>query len=148
MHKVFITVRKAFVDSLAMLVFATVTSMAVEMLLLGMTFRQSAWARLIAVPVNLAAGRPYGWLRDWVLKKTKVENNGGLRKAFVDTATYAFWQPCQYAFVLTLAGASMDQIINACQLTVIFAVLAGGGYGLFLDAVRRLFQKRSSKTPV
>jgi hypothetical protein len=147
MHKVFITVRKAFVDSLAMLVFATVTSMAVEIFILGMPLKQSAWARLIAVPVNLAAGRPYGMLRDWVLRKLNAEDKGKMIKALVDTGTYAFWQPLQYALVLKVAGASLEQIITACELTAIFSVFAGGGYGLFLDLIRWLFSK-TAKTSV
>jgi hypothetical protein len=147
MHKVFLSARKAFVDTLAMIVFATASSMPVEIFILGMSLEQSAKARLVAVPINLLAGRPYGIFRDWVLRKMTAENEGRFKKGLADTVSYACWQVPQYTLVLTISGANLRQIAVACVITAIFAIFVGWGYGLFLDLVRWLFGK-TAKTPV
>ena len=52
-----------------MVVYCTVVNMMIEIFLSGMTFEQSLSSRLVAIPVNIIIAVPYGFYRDFAMRR-------------------------------------------------------------------------------
>ena len=52
--------RHAVADTFAMVVYCSVVNMCIEVFLSGMSFEQSFYSRLVAIPVNILIAWPYG----------------------------------------------------------------------------------------
>ncbi|MBW1685394.1 MAG: L-alanine exporter AlaE [Deltaproteobacteria bacterium] len=129
--------RRLAADVFAMVTFSTALAMMIEIGIAELTLLQSAQARLLAVPVNLATGRPYGIFREWWFRRLGVSTSRRVQTALADTAAFVLFQIPLYAGVLALSGAKPMQIAVACaSMSLIFA-LAGRPYGLYLDGCRR-----------
>jgi hypothetical protein len=132
--------RKIIADIFALLVFSTLGSMIVEILIAGMAFNQSLRVRLTAVPFIVIFARPYGLFRDWVFKVTRANQKGKVRKALADILAFASFQVPQYTLVLKLSGANFHQIIAACGTATLLSLFAGRPMGIFLEFSRWLFK--------
>ena len=131
--------RRLVADIFAMATFSTALGMAIEMGMAGMDLSQSVQARLLAIPVNLATGRPYGLFRDWWFRRLGVSASRPLETGLADTAAFVLFQIPLYAGVLVLSGAEPMQIAIACaSMSAIFAG-CGRPYGVYLDSCRRAF---------
>lgn len=125
-------------DISAMIIFSTALCMAIELLAAGLTFLQSLMARIAAIPVNLITGRPYGWFRDCLFDRLKIDRSKGWQPVLGDTLAFVVFQAPLYVIVLLAAGATWRQIfISAATMSVIFS-LVGRPYGIFLDFCRAL----------
>ena len=130
--------RRVAADVFAMITFSTALGMGIEILVSGMSFDQSIHARLMAIPVNLLTGRPYGVFRDWLFRRLNVQPGRPLQKALVDTLAFVLFQIPLYAAVLVASGATPSQILKACAAMSGFFTLSGRPYGVFLDLCRRI----------
>lgn len=126
--------RALFVDSFAALVFFTVVAGLVELLFAGMSPDQVLAARLVAIPVILATGRPYGMWRDMVFRRF----GRNISPLLVDIGAFLSFQVPVYAGILAIAGASIGQMTAAIGAALVFMPLIGRPYGLFLSICRRL----------
>jgi len=117
--------RKIIADIFALLVFATLGSMGVEIFIAGMTLHQSVRARLTAMPIILITARPYGMYRDWMFRVTGAKEAGRLRKALADIMAFVSFQVPQYLLVLKIAGANLHQMAAACGTAVVLSAFAG-----------------------
>ena len=132
-------------DVIAMVLFSTIIGMAIELLLSGLTLTQSLQSRLTAIPLNLITARPYGLWRDWVGRRFKVESGGQIRQAIADTLAFLLFQVPLYFGILLLSGAHWKQALVACGTITLLSSFLGRPYGLWLDAIRRIFRVRSAK---
>ena len=103
-----------------------------------MTMTQSLISRIVAIPVNLITARPYGFYRDFLFKKIRSKNR--IQKGGIDILIFTSFQIPVYIFVLLFAGANAEQIIKACSSVVVFFLILGRPYGLFLDFCRTIFK--------
>ncbi len=125
-------------DTVAMVLFSFGTGMVIEILIAGMTVAQSLTSRVVAIPMNLITARPYGLYRDAIMKAVKTENT--VLKVGIDVLIFTSFQIPVYIFVLLLSGANFEQILKACSSVIVFFVVLGRPYGLFLDFCRRIFK--------
>ena len=125
------------IDNAAMLIFATVTGFIIETQIAGMTVDQSIAARLAAIPLNLATGRPYGVYRDWVLARITLSSRFHVFAA--ESLIFTAFQIPLYLVVLTIAGVDNEQMLAASLSKIILLGGMGRVYGIFLDSFRRLF---------
>ena len=130
--------RRYAVDSLAALLFFTAVATATERLIAGMDWGQVATARLAAVPVMLATGRPYGIWRDAVFHRLRAAHRGRLGRSAIDVVAFMAFQVPVYAAILALAGASAGQAAAALSSATAFMLLLSRPFGVFLDACRRV----------
>lgn len=133
--------RRLFIaDTLAMVIFSFVTGMAIELLIAKMDIMQSLTSRVVAIPLNLVTARPYGLYRDFIVKRLNVKQR--ILKSLVDILIFVSFQVPVYIFVLLVAGADLEQIIKACSSVIMFFLVLGRPYGLFLDFLRKLFKAK------
>ncbi|MCH2020853.1 MAG: L-alanine exporter AlaE [Saprospiraceae bacterium] len=124
-------------DTVAMVIFSFTTGMVIELLIAGMTLTQSLTSRILAIPVNLFTARPYGLYRDFFFKKKRSRNP--IIKGAIDILIFISFQIPVYIFVLMFAGANVGQIIKACSSVIVFFIILGRPYGLFLGFCRTIF---------
>ena len=63
--------RHAVADTFAMVVYCSVVNMLIEIFLSGMSFEQSLYSRLVAIPVNILIAWPYGMYRDLFMRAAR-----------------------------------------------------------------------------
>ena len=131
--------RHYLADTIAMVVFSTVCGAFIEVIIAGLSFDQSMRIRLAAIPVMLFAGRPYGIYRDWLLKLLGDENSGQLKVAIIDTFANLTFQMTLYLILLFLSGATIIQTVKAGVSILLFLVISGRPYGIFLIYCRKMF---------
>ena len=72
--------RHAVADTFAMVVYCSVVNMCIEVFLSGMSFEQSFYSRLVAIPVNILIAWPYGMYRDLFMRAArKVSPSGWIK---------------------------------------------------------------------
>ena len=125
--------RHAVADTFAMVVYCSVVNMCIEVFLSGMSFEQSFYSRLVAIPVNILIAWPYGMYRDLFMRAArKVSPSGWIKNL-------AFQSPV-YVAILLVVGADWHQIMAAVSSNIVVSMLMGAVYGYFLDYCRRLFK--------
>ncbi len=130
------------IDNAAMLMFATVTGFIIETQIAGMSVDQSIAARIAAIPLNLATGRPYAVYRDWVLARLTLHTPFEIFVA--ESLVFTFFQIPLYLVVLTLAGVDSEKMLAASLSKIVLLGGLGRGYGIFLDYFRSLFTPKPS----
>lgn len=134
-----VNMRRYLADTIAMVVFSTVCGAFIEVIIAGLSFDQSMRIRLAAIPIILFAGRPYGIYRDWLLKLLSDENSGQLKVAIIDTFANLTFQMTLYLILLFLNGATILQAVKAGVSILLFLVISGRPYGIFLIYCRKMF---------
>jgi len=132
-------VRRYLADTLAMVVFSTVCGAFIEIVIAGLSIGQSMRIRIAAIFVILFAGRPYGVYRDWLFKVAGGAEPGELRSGVLDTFANFSFQISLYLVLLFINGATLAQALKAASSIVVFLIISGRPYGLFLNYCRRLF---------
>jgi hypothetical protein len=130
--------RSYLADTVALVIFSTVGGAIIELLVVGLSFSQTFWVRLGAIPIMLVAGRPYGIFRDLVFRGLRVRHGQRVRAAVADTIANVAFQVPVYALLLYANGATITQIISAIYSVIIFITVSGRPYGMFLDCCRAL----------
>ena len=100
--------RRYLSDTIAMVVFSTAIGAFVEIVISGLTLEQCARVRILAIPVMLLAGRPYGVYRDWCRAHWPWQRFSETTKAVADTWANLSFQLSLYVLLLLLNGADMS----------------------------------------
>ncbi len=129
--------RHAVADTFAMVVYCSVVNMCIEVFLSGMSFEQSFYSRLVAIPVNILIAWPYGMYRDLFMRAARKVSPSGWIKNLADILAYVTFQSPVYVAILLVVGADWHQIMAAGSSNIIFLMVMGGVYGYFLAYCRR-----------
>ncbi|HHI0172484.1 L-alanine exporter AlaE [Escherichia coli] len=132
--------RHAVADTFAMVVYCSVVNMCIEVFLSGMSFEQSFYSRLVAIPVNILIAWPYGMYRDLFMRAARKVSPSGWIKNLADILAYVTFQSPVYVAILLVVGADWHQIMAAVSSSIVVSMLMGAVYGYFLDYCRRLFK--------
>ena len=119
-----------------MVVFSTVLGAFLEIMVAGLSIRQSMGVRLSAIPVILFAGRPYGLYRDWLFSWLRERDGGGRRSCILDTVANASYQAVLYVGILAMNGVELEKMMKALLSVITVGLVTGRPYGLFLIQVR------------
>jgi hypothetical protein len=123
-------------DTFAMVTFAFVVGMLIEVVLSGLSLGQSLQSRLLAIPLNVAIARPYGIYRDWLFRATHAETGNRIARTLVDILAFSTFMLPQYAAVLWWVGAGPLQIVTACACVAVMSLVVGRPYGLYMVLCR------------
>ena len=125
--------RHAVADTFAMVVYCSVVNMLIEIFLSGMSFEQSLYSRLVAIPVNILM----------FMRAARKATQAGWAKNLADVLAYVTFQSPVYVIILLTVGADWHQITAAVSSNIVVSMLMGAVYGYFLDYCRRLFKVSS-----
>jgi len=129
--------RSFIADTLALVVFFTITSGINERFIAGMAWDEVVVARSFGAVLMVLTARPYGLWRDWLFKivnpKTRVT---GL---LTDCISLLVFQVPIYVVILMVGGAEGAAILKGTAGFATAMLLLGRPYGVFLDFVRTLF---------
>lgn len=103
--------RHAVADTFAMVVYCSVVNMCIEVFLSGMSFEQSFYSRLVAIPVNILIAWPYGMYRDLFMRAARKVSPSGWIKNLADILAYVTFQSPVYVAILLVVGADWHQIM-------------------------------------
>ncbi len=131
--------KRYFVDTFAMILFSTVCGAFIEIVIAGLSISQSMRIRIAAIPVILFFGRLYGLYRDWLFRLLGGIEVGELKSAVIDTFANLSFQIVLYLILLFLNGATIEQALKAGGSIMVFLIISGRPYGIFLNGCRRLF---------
>ena len=129
--------RSFLADTLALLVFFTITGVLNERFVAGMDWDEVARARSIGAPLMVLTARPYGLWRDWALRRLAGEDQGS--RLLWDTAALVSFQVPIYAAILWAGGAEGPEVVQGCLGATVIMLVAGRPYGLWLDLVGSWF---------
>lgn len=127
-----------------MIVFSTVCGAFIEIVIAGLSIGQSMGIRIAAIPVILFAGRPYGLYRDWLFRLLDGYEAGEFKAAVIDTFANFSFQITLYLILLYINSATIEQALKAGGSIVIFLIISGRPYGIFLNGCRKLFDVDSN----
>lgn len=131
--------RDMLADTFAMITFAIVVGMGVE-LLAGLTFEQSLQSRLMSIPVNLLTARAYGLYRDWLIRRGSFMGSGFVQMTILDALAFLSFQIPLYASLVLSTGASIQQLLIACAGQVGAMLIMGRPYGIYMQFCRDWFR--------
>jgi len=129
--------RAFLADSIALLVFFTITGILNERYVAGMEWSDVLLARIIGAPLMVLTARPYGIWRDWVMTSSGAFRAGGLQATGFDTIALLSFQVPIYAAIIFMGGASVDEVIRGSLGAAAIMLITGRPYGLWLECVRR-----------
>ena|SRR3989344_9284720 len=134
-------IKNWLVDSTAINVFYTPTLAFNELVIAGMGSYETLKARLISIPLGFLLGRPFGWCRQIYAKHIfkADENSSKTRKFLVDTTASLVFNAPVYASILTVSGASLNEIAIGLPSYAILNTVLARPYGWFLDQFRKPF---------
>lgn len=130
-------VRSFVADTLALVLFFTVASGLNERFVAGMSWQEVMVSRTIGAPLMVLTARPYGLWRDWFVGK--AGSKGGRPRLLADAFALMAFQVPIYAAILAAAGAEGMAIVKGIFGFALLMLVLGRPYGLWLEAVRRLF---------
>ncbi|MGR2824581.1 L-alanine exporter AlaE [Acinetobacter sp. 1124_18A] len=131
--------RKFFADTFAMVLFSLAIGTFVELVITGLTLEQTFKIRATAIPVSLLIGRPYGFYRDWILKKIWGRHKTAVQSFLLDTFTNLTFQIPLYILILAFNGATLVQVVTAVSSILLIVSISGRPYGVFLNFCRKFF---------
>lgn len=128
--------RPFIADTVALLIFFTITGALNERFISNMTWEEVAHARLLGAALMVPVARPYGMWRDLLMKRAST---GRWSQLLWDSAALVTFQVPIYAGIIFVSGASgKDLALGVLGATVIMLV-TGRPYGAFLYWVRARF---------
>lgn len=128
--------RSFIADTLALLLFFTVTGILNERFVAGMDWNEVARARLIGAPLMVLTARPYGLWRDWMIGHA---GSGWWQRLAWDSAALLLFQVPLYAAIIAAGGASGGELLRGTAGAAALMFALGRPYGAFLDAIRARF---------
>ena len=121
--------RHAVADTFAMVVYCSVVNMCIEVFLSGMSFEQSFYSRLVAIPVNILIAWPYGMYRDLFMRAARKVSPSGWIKNLADILAYVTFQSPVYVAIL-LVGRRLASDYGGGQFKHRCFDVDGGGLWL------------------
>jgi hypothetical protein len=129
--------RRSFIaDTLALILFFTMTGVINERFIAGMTWEQVLHARLLGAVLMVPVARPYGIWRDWIMQRAGQSRASQL---FWDSLALMTFQVPIYAAIIAFSGASGSGLVTGIAGAAIMMLVLGRPYGAFLNLVRGLF---------
>lgn len=129
--------RGAFIaDTLALIVFFTISGVINERFVAGMDWGQVFHARLLGAVLMVPVARPYGIWRDWVMR---FSGGGRLSKLLWDSLALLSFQVPIYAGIIAFSGASGAGLVRGILGAAVMMLILGRPYGAFLNWVRGQF---------
>lgn len=129
--------RRAYIaDTLALIIFFTMTGVINERFVAGMNWDEVLHARLLGAVLMVPVGRPYGIWRDWIMQRAKPDR---LSQLFWDGIALVSFQVPIYAAIIAISGASGRGLLYGILGAVVMMLALGRPYGVFLNWVRALF---------
>jgi hypothetical protein len=132
-----VRVRSFIADTLALVLFFTVTSGLNERIVAGMSWDEVAVSRMIGAPLMVLTARPYGIWRNWLLARLAPSTSRGSVAA--DAAALLVFQVPIYAAIIAVGGARGSELLTGTIGFALLMLVLGRPYGLWLDIVRRRF---------
>ena len=126
--------RSFFADTLALVVFFTITGALNERFVAGMSWSEVATSRGIGAPLMVLTARPYGVWRDWFMKRFPSK-----WPTLSDGAALLLFQVPIYAGILWASGAESGGILIGAASYAVLMLLLGRPYGIWLEFVRKRF---------
>lgn len=126
--------RSFIADTLALVVFFTVTGALNERFVAGMSWQEVAVSRGIGAPLMVLTARPYGLWRDWFMSRFLSE-----KPTIADGAALLMFQVPIYAGILWASGASGQGLLTGTAFYAVLMLVLGRPYGMWLDFVRKGF---------
>ncbi|GLK88869.1 L-alanine exporter AlaE [Pseudomonas turukhanskensis] len=123
-------------DTLALLLFFTLTGVLNEHFVAGLALDQVLHARLLGALLMVVCGRPYGLWRDWLLG---FANSRRRSQILWDSLALVSFQVPIYAAILLISGASGEELLRGVLGVTVIMLALGRPYGAFLNVVRRCF---------
>ncbi|WP_460125920.1 L-alanine exporter AlaE [Pseudomonas sp. S2_C03] len=130
------TWRSFAADTLALILFFTVTGILNERFVAGMSWEQVLHARLLGAALMVISGRPYGLWRDWIMHYAGTTRFSQI--AWDSLALVSFQVPI-YAAILAISGANVDELLRGALGVTVIMLALGRPYGAFLNFVRHRF---------
>ncbi|TPW32712.1 L-alanine exporter AlaE [Pararhizobium mangrovi] len=129
--------RSFIADTLALVVFFTITSGLNERFIAGMSWNEVLSSRMIGAPLMVVTARPYGLWRDWLL--AKVDPAGRIGELVTDAAALLAFQVPIYAGIIFAGGARGMGIVTGVAGFAALMLILGRPYGVWLEFVRHHF---------
>ncbi len=131
------TPRRAFVaDTVALLLFFTVTGLINERFIAHMSWDQVLHARALGAVLMVPIGRPYGVWRDRLMRQARPDR---LSQLMWDSLALVSFQVPIYAVIIAVSGASGRGLLMGVLGATVMMFALGRPYGAFLNRVRALF---------
>lgn len=130
-------IRSFVADTLALVVFFTLTSGLNERFVAGMSWDEVAVSRAIGAPLMVLTARPYGLWRNWLITKLAPSTAWGVFLA--DTTALLVFQVPIYAAIIAFGGADGSALLTGTIGFALLMLVLGRPYGLWLEFVRRRF---------
>lgn len=123
-------------DTLALILFFTVTGILNERFIAGLAWEQVLNARLLGAALMVLSGRPYGLWRDWMMQF--ASNKDSSRLLWDSLALVSFQVPI-YAAILAISGANAQELLQGSLGVTVIMLTLGRPYGAFLNFVKSRF---------
>ncbi|WP_373353007.1 L-alanine exporter AlaE [Pseudoroseicyclus sp. CXY001] len=128
--------RDFIADTLALVLFFTLTGALNERFIVGMSWEEVALARAIGAPLMVATARPYGLWRGLVMGRA---GTGTASRLFWDTLALLSFQVPIYVGIIWAGGAEGAELWRGALGAAVMMLALGRPYGLWLDLVRGWF---------
>jgi hypothetical protein len=129
--------RDFIADTLALVVFFTITSGLNERFVAGMDWSEVAVSRGIGAPLMVLTARPYSLWRSFVMAKVDPSSRWG--SILADTVALMAFQVPIYLAIIAAGGARGMAIVTGTLGFAALMLVLGRPYGLWLEFVRRRF---------
>ena len=123
-------------DTLALIIFFTVTGILNERYIAGMGWDQVLHARMLGAGLMVLSGRPYGLWRDWIMGFANANRRSQL---LWDSLALVSFQVPIYAGILAISGANAAEVLHGTVGVTVIMLTLGRPYGAFLNFVRARF---------
>lgn len=126
--------RSFLADTVALILFFTVTSGLNERFVAGMEWSEVAVSRSLGAVLMVLTARPYGVWRNWIMRRLDPRTRVGTPLA--DGAALLLFQVPIYVVILFAGGADLPAVVRGAAGFAILMLLLGRPYGLWLEWVR------------
>ena len=123
-------------DTLALILFFTVTGILNERFVAGMAWEQVFHARLLGAGLMVVSGRPYGLWRDWLMGFSGRSRSSQI---LWDSLALVSFQVPIYAAILAISGANSQELLQGSLGVTVIMLTLGRPYGAFLNVIRGRF---------
>lgn len=121
-------------DTLALVLFFTVTSGLNERFVAGMDWAEVAVSRGIGAPLMILTARPYSLWRNAVMRRFAPK--GAIATTLVDGLALLLFQVPIYAAIIFAGGARGEDLFSGTAGFAALMLILGRPYGLWLAFVR------------
>jgi hypothetical protein len=129
--------RSFLADTLALVIFFTITSGLNERFVAGLDWSEVATARAIGAPLMVLTARPYGIWREWLLRK--INPSSRFATIAADGLALLVFQVPIYVAIIMAGGARGSSVISGALGFAALMIVLGRPYGVWLEFVRHRF---------